>query len=483
MKTYTAVYLGSLFLALVVTPLVIRIARRFKFVDIPGARHIHKEPVPRIGGVAVFVSTMSLVAAVLFLSNGVGQKFMEVRGQVLAILGACSLMFVIGVIDDIYGMRARFKLLGQIVAALIVCSAGITVNTVTIENLFTIEFGLLSWPLTVLWIVGITNAVNLIDGLDGLAAGISAITCGVIAILAVVGGNVVMAVLMLALLGSLTGFLFFNFNPAKIFLGDCGSLFLGFTLASASVMCSTKSHALVALALPVLTLGIPIFDTFFSMLRRFLERRSMFAPDKSHFHHKLLDHGLHQKHVAVVAYVISAIMGGLGLLIMAARGADRIVIFLCMLLLLLLVFRVVGSVRLRETIERLKGKYAIDGQTKKEIRNFEEVQLHFRNADTLDQWWQACELAADKLDFMEIKLPLNNREGKIRILEWKKPFPKDSQSIQMNIPITDRRKDSDLKMHINIYKNGSLESAGRRAALFTRLIEEHGIDSLTNTRK
>ena len=141
-----------------------------------------------------------------------------------------------------------------------------------------------------------------------LQQGISAIACGVIAILAIHGGQAVMAVLMLALLGSLCGFLVFNFNPAKIFMGDCGSLFLGFTIAFSGVMCASKSSALVGLALPILALGIPIFDTLFSMLRRFLERRSLFSPDRSHFHHRLLALGLKQRHVVVVSYAVTCLI-------------------------------------------------------------------------------------------------------------------------------------------------------------------------------
>ena len=404
MKTYICVYFGSLVLAFLATPVVIWFAARLGIVKGPGIRDVHSRPVARIGGVAIFVSMMSLIAAVLFLDNGVGQRFLEIRPQVLAVLSGCSLMFAVGLVDDIAGMRVRYKLLGQIAAASIVCGSGITIDHISVGSLFTMDFGWFSWPLTILWIVAITNAVNLVDGLDGLAAGISAIACLVIVILSLAAGNVIMAVFMLALLGSLTGFLFFNFNPAKIFLGDCGSLFLGFTIAASSVACSVKSGAIVALALPVLALGIPIFDTVFSMLRRFLERRSMFSPDRSHFHHRLLDMGLHQKHVVIVAYAVTILMTALGMFMMLARGAEIMVIFFCVILLLLLVFRVAGSVRLRETIEGLKEKYAIESRAKEEIRNFEEVQLHFRNVKNFDQWWQASCLAADKLGFLEVKL-------------------------------------------------------------------------------
>ncbi|MHC4539472.1 MAG: MraY family glycosyltransferase, partial [Planctomycetota bacterium] len=251
---------------------------------------------------ALFLSTIPLIVCVLFLSNTIGDAYRKLVPELIVMLSAASSVFVVGLIDDLKtkGLSARTKFFGQLIAAIAICSVGVRIRSIAVADWLTLDIGWFSWPLTLLWIVGITNAVNLSDGLDGLAAGISAVACGAIAVFAIYSHNVVMAVLMLALLGSLTGFLFFNFNPARIFMGDCGSMFLGFTLASSSVLCSMKSPVLVGLALPVLALGVPIFDTLFSMLRRFLERRSIFAPDRSHFHHKLIDLGLTQRHVVLI---------------------------------------------------------------------------------------------------------------------------------------------------------------------------------------
>jgi UDP-GlcNAc:undecaprenyl-phosphate GlcNAc-1-phosphate transferase len=328
--------------------------------------------------------------------------------------------------------------------------------------------------------VGITNAVNLSDGLDGLAAGVSAVACGVIAVFAIYSGQVVMAVLMLALLGSLSGFLFFNFSPAKIFMGDCGSLFLGFTIASSSVLCSTKSPVLVGLALPVLALGIPIFDTLFSMLRRFLERRSMFAPDRRHFHHRLVDLGLKQRQVVITIYVVTLLAAGLGMFMMVTRNISSLIVFLCILLLLLLVFRVVGSVRLRETIAGLQQKYAISHQVQDEIKGFEDAELHFRRAMTFNQWWQAVSTAADRMGFLSLSLPLTNRDGSARTLTWwQNSQGTDSDDVlKVSVPIRDRRAGPSLNLKIEVCKRGSLESAGRKVALFTRLMEEHDVAGL-----
>ncbi len=480
MKTYLCAYFGSTVLSLITTPIVIRVAWWLNIVDTPGIRKVHSKPVPRIGGVAIFVSMMGLVIPVLFLPNVIGDSFRLVQSKVVALLVAAGFVFLVGLVDDVKGLRVRVKFLVQFIAALIVCCAGIRIKSITLTDSLVVNFGWFSWPLTLLWIVGITNAINLSDGLDGLAAGISAIVCGVIAIFAIHSGQVVMAVLMLALLGSLTGFLFFNFSPAKIFMGDCGSMFLGFTIASSSVMCSTKSSALVGLALPVLVLGIPIFDTLLSILRRFLDRRSLFAPDRSHFHHRLLALGFRQRHVVIIAYVVTLLAAGLGTFMLVTRNAQTMIIFVCTLFLLALTFRVVGSVRLRETMAGLKRKHTISHQAKQEMENFEKVELYFRQAKNLDQWWQAVCFAADKMDFVSSVLPLTQRDGTKRTLVWENG-EKDirvDEIIKIAIPIRDRRAGPALNLEVQIHANGSLESAGRRWTLFGRLLEEYSIANL-----
>lgn len=482
-------------LAMAATPIVIMLTRRFNLVDAPGARKVHAAPVARLGGVAIFFAVIAMIVPVLLLRNTIGDSFRINAAKIVGLLAGGSVVFIVGLVDDLKGVRARCKLIAQIAAALVVCAAGARIRSLAVEDLFTVEFGLWSWPLTVFWIVGLTNAVNIIDGLDGLAAGISAIACGVIAILAVHSGQTMMAVIMLALLGALVGFLFFNFNPAKIFMGDCGSMFLGFTLASASVLCTTKSHALVGLALPVLALGIPIFDTLFSMLRRFLERRSMFSPDRAHFHHRLLDLGLSQHQVAIVAYSVTATVAGLGLFMIYTRSVATVAVFVCLLVIVLLVFRLVGSVRLRETVSGLRAKYDLQCQVKAELRDFEEVQLHFRNARTFDDWWQAACLAGEKLGAEKLSLDITTRANETKTLFWhrKNGHPEsrhsgtnpgslklkaNSQSLRAAVPVKDRRNGTSLRLIVDIPSNGSVESAGRKVALLARLAEEYNVNEL-----
>jgi len=461
-----------------ITPVIIRLGRRFNVVDSPGIRRVHCRPTPRIGGAAVFVPMICMTISVLFLQNLVSAGFSEIRPKITALLSAATFIFFVGLTDDIKGIRARTKLLCQVAAAIAVYVFGIRITYITVGSWFTLNFSWFSLPLTILWIVGITNAVNLIDGLDGLAAGISAVACGIMVVLSIHFCQPVMAVIMLSLLGALCGFLLFNFSPAKIFMGDCGSLFIGFTLASASVMCTAKSNAFVSLTLPILALGIPIFDTLFSMLRRFLSRRSIFSPDLNHFHHRLLALGLGQRQVVIIAYVVTLLAGGLGMFMIITRDLGTIMIFVCVLLLLVIVFRVIGVVRLRETIEALRRKHAITSRVREEKENFEGIQLCFQRAETFEQWWQSICFAADKMDLVKGSLPLTNRDGTKRTLSWEKAIEdkkEEHEIVKVIVPIRDRRAGLPLRLELDVRSNGSIESVGRRIAFFGRLVEEYGI--------
>jgi UDP-GlcNAc:undecaprenyl-phosphate GlcNAc-1-phosphate transferase len=475
MNTYAAVYLGSLVLALLVTPGVIRVARWTGAMDRPGVRTVHRRPVPRIGGIAIFLAAIIPIASAALLNHDIRQAFGASWLQMVVLLAAAAAIFLVGLVDDLRGLPARVKFSAEILTALVLCLVGVRISRVELTSQWVLPLGGWGALLTILWIVGVTNAVNLSDGLDGLAAGVSAIACGVIAIFALYNGNVVMAVFMLALLGSLCGFLVFNFNPAQIFLGDCGSLFLGFTIAAASVMCTTQSAAVVGLALPALALGIPIFDTLFSMLRRFLERRSMFAPDKSHFHHRLLDLGLHQRHAVVTIYLATLLATGLGLFMMISEDINTLVIFGCVLLLLVLFFQVVGTVRVGETMARLQAKYADSRYRRSERETFEYLQLRFRQVQGFGPWWQAVCEAADRLDFAGISLRTAYANGRVEEKTWRasRTRPDLPRLVAMTIPLDYGDANVSRRLEIAICMNGSIEAANRRATLFGRLLDEN----------
>jgi len=485
MKAYLLVYLGAMLLSVLMTPLVVRLARVLNILDAPGVRKVHARAIPRIGGMAIMLAMLSVAIPTLLMSNVIGEAFRKFQTQMIALLVGSVFMFVVGVIDDIWDLRVRAKLLAQIVAAVGVCAVGIRIDDTGINGLFTLEFGWVAWPITILWIIGITNAVNLIDGLDGLAAGIAAVTCGVTAIFAIYTNQPMMAVIMLSLLGSLTGFLVFNFNPAKIFMGDCGTMFLGFVLAVSSMMCASKSSTLVGMALPALALGIPIFDTFFSILRRFEERRSIFAPDRCHIHHRLLDKGLRHRHVVILMYVVTLLAAGLGLFMMITRDMGSIVVFAFVSMLLVLLFRIVGAVRFRDSIMAIQRNICIARQAKRDRHVFDCAVLRMREAKSFDAWWQSVCQTADEMDFVYLSLDADRRDGSMNrmVHQCQDRMLAPHEMINLVIPVHHRRSGPPLRMAVAVHVGGSLETAGRRVALFSRLIDEHSLGKVLETAR
>lgn len=285
------------------TPIVKSFAVKIGAMDVPTEkRRVHDHPIPRMGGLAIFIGF--LLSVVLFT---------DITEQIRGILIGSIIIVVVGAIDDILSLKATVKLAGQILAAVVAVCHGVVieffVNPIVFGETAYIGLELLSLPVTILWIVGVTNAVNLIDGLDGLACGVSSIaslTMFVVALL-VSEGNV--ALILAALMGSCLGFLPYNFNPAKIFMGDTGSQLLGFVLATASAIGMFKFYAVVTFLVPLLALAVPLVDTVFAFCRRILRGQSPFHPDRGHFHHRLIDMGLTQKQAVAILYSISALLG------------------------------------------------------------------------------------------------------------------------------------------------------------------------------
>jgi UDP-GlcNAc:undecaprenyl-phosphate GlcNAc-1-phosphate transferase len=467
-------YLASAGLAALLTPAVIRLGRRAGAVDRPGVRTVHTKPVPRVGGVAIFLSTTCVLGAVLLLSRAVGEEFRSAPRQLATLLAAAGFVFSVGLMDDLRGLPARGKLLAELAAAAGLCLAGVRIDSVVITDGVVLHLGGWGCALTLLWVAGITNAVNLSDGLDGLAAGVCAIACGVIAVFALRRGDGVLAMLMLVLAGSLSGFLPFNFHPARIFMGDCGSLFLGFTIAAASVRCVAESAAVAGLTLPALALGIPILDTLFSMLRRFLERRSIFAPDRGHFHHRLLDLGLRQRHAVLMIYLATLLSAGLGLFMLVREDLGALVVFGCVLLLIVLLFRVVGSIHVGQMLTRLQEKHACTRQERRERDAFERLQLRFRQVHSAEERWQTLCEAAQQLELAWICVRATNVDGSADTTVWRRPvIPAGyDRVITVNLPVRGVSAGRAVEFEMGVLVNGSLESASHRAGLFSRLLEE-----------
>lgn len=294
----------AMLISFITTPVVKAFAHKIGAVDVPkDARRMHDHPIPRMGGLAIFFGF--LLSALIFV---------PITEQLRGMLLGAIIIVVLGIFDDVYALRAWFKFLVQIGAALIAVLYGNNViETLSNPNVFSAnpywQLGVLAVPFTVLWVVAITNAVNLIDGLDGLAVGISTISSMTMLVIALVVSEGQVALLMAALAGGCIGFMPYNMNPAKIFMGDTGSTFLGFVLAVTSIQGFFKSYTIISFAVPFLMLGLPIFDTAFAFIRRISHGQNPMAPDRSHVHHRLIDMGLGQKQAVAVLYVISAILG------------------------------------------------------------------------------------------------------------------------------------------------------------------------------
>lgn len=284
------------------TPIAKKIAYKLDAIDVPkDDRRVHKEPIPRLGGIAIFIG---FIVTFLTFTN------METKEIIGISTGSLIIVFT-GIFDDIKPMNAKVKLFFQIIAACVLIASGIKIAGFTnpFDGSSYIRLGIFSYPVTIFWIVGITNTMNLIDGLDGLAAGISAISAFVLAYVAFINGWMDTAVMTIIVAGASIGFLPYNFNPAKIFMGDTGALFLGYILSAISISGTLKSATAITIAVPILALGIPIFDTSFAIVRRIASGKPIMEADKGHLHHRLLSVGLDQKSVVIRMYFISIFLG------------------------------------------------------------------------------------------------------------------------------------------------------------------------------
>ena len=288
------------------TPLSILLAPKLGAMDVPrDARRVHNKPMPRFGGIAIYAGIMVGLAI-----------FAQTQRHLSAVMVGCTLIYILGAIDDLKGMKPIVKFAGQVVSASVVFAMGLRINFIT--NWFGeghMDLGIaVCYIVTVIWLVAITNAVNLVDGLDGLAAGISAISALSIAYISYIHGWYGPTICMMVLAGACIGFLPFNFHPAKTFMGDGGSQLLGFSIAALSILGTVKSATVVAVVIPVLVLGLPIIDTAMAIVRRTIRHQSIASADKEHLHHRILRAGFGQRRAVLLMYSVSGIMGIMAIL-------------------------------------------------------------------------------------------------------------------------------------------------------------------------
>ncbi|MBG9942245.1 MraY family glycosyltransferase [Brevibacillus formosus] len=343
MSTLILGFLTSLIISFIATPYVKNLAVKVGAVDAPNQRKVHTRIMPRMGGLAIYIGY--LVAFFLFV------PYTSIS-EMLGIFIGSTIVMVVGMLDDKYQLSPKWKLLGQLVAtAIVVIPFGLKIGVVNLPYSGSIDFssGWLFWlaiPITMFWIVGVTNAVNLIDGLDGLSAGVSAIAAGTMGVMALLMDDYKVATYCFVLLGAILGFLYFNFHPARLFMGDTGSLFLGFNLAALSIM-GFKEALFVSFIIPIVVLGVPLWDTFFAIVRRIVNKKPISSPDKGHLHHCLLNMGLSHRSTVLTIYSISIFFGTMAILLTKTTKWTTIIVMVALLIAIHLGTEIVGLVSRR----------------------------------------------------------------------------------------------------------------------------------------
>lgn len=414
MKTYLLLFIVSTGASLVFTPLVSRISERFGWVDNPrDGRHVHRNPVPRLGGVAIFAAVLLALATLPFINNLVTQALRTNSGQLWRILAPATLLFLVGVYDDFRGTNAPVKFTAQALAGLLFCVMGGRIEALSVPLVGSIELHpVFGYALTLLWIVGISNAFNLIDGMDGLGAGASLFAALVMLVVSLMLGHPLVTIVAVVLCGSLVGFLPYNFSPASIFLGDSGSLFIGFTLAALSVQGTQKASTAVAIAIPLIAFGVPVADTGFSIIRRLIGGRPLFQGDREHVHHMLLARGWSQRRVALALYSTCALFGLAALFLVNDPGKQRT--GLVLLVVGAVIVLAVGRLRYHEVDEVKASMRRNFGERRLRVANNVRVRRASRamsKATTLNEIFDATQDLLELGEFVYATMQLGNRNA------------------------------------------------------------------------
>ncbi len=334
MKTYLVTFLVALGISALLTPAVLRLARHMQLFDPPdGERKVHAGEIPRLGGIAIAAGFLAPLLALVGWHNQVAEDLLREPNRSIAFLIGFLAIVTLGLVDDLRGMKALPKLTVQIAVGVVLWAGGLSFDRITVLD-EPFQLGLWSLPFTVIWVAALVNAMNLIDGLDGLAGGIAFFAAISLFTIALLDGNGPLALFAAAIGGSVLGFLLYNFSPALIFMGDTGSMALGYIFAACSLWSAGKRSTTLSLLLPVVALGIPILDTTFAVVRRTLARRSPFSSDRGHIHHRLLDLGLNQRQAVLILYLICVCLTAAAILVRATDDLSWAITIISLLLAL-----------------------------------------------------------------------------------------------------------------------------------------------------
>ena len=418
-KTYIGLFLGAAVATYVLVPLVKRLAHRLGAVDHPSDRRAHEGRVPTMGGLAVALPVFAGIGLLYLWPNAVSQEFFTNESGVLALLFGGALMVALGVYDDLRGSDAILKFGVQVVAALCVCAMSGWITVLGVPILGEIDLGVAAVPVTVFWIVAVTNAFNLIDGVDGLASGVGLLVCGGSFFLALSNRHVDMMVFSAVMGGALLAFLRFNFHPASIFLGDTGSLFIGFTIAVVSMQSSMKAPTVALMFIPVCAVGYPLLDMCLAVARRFIKGKPVFSSDRGHIHHKLLDCGLGHRFSSIVAYGFTLLFTGIAILEVYGRHRESGILLAIALFLLLAMFKAFGYWRfVRDRLDlALRRRYRLYHLVSQMAR------LKMRDADNLEEVWEPVRLVGKEFDLHSATLKLDGWFKRT----WENPHAEDGE--------------------------------------------------------
>jgi UDP-GlcNAc:undecaprenyl-phosphate GlcNAc-1-phosphate transferase len=409
MITYLVAFLVALMVALVLTLVVRNRALAWGLLDqANSSRKVHARPIPRLGGIGMVSGFFAPLCALFLVDSGVGNHFRAQTGLVWGLFGGGLVVAALGLYDDLRGADAKLKFSVQLLVALGLYALGFRIELIANPFGPPLPLGWLGLPFTLLWVVGVINALNLIDGLDGLAGGVAFFGVGTNLILALSRGDVVLCLVMAALAGAILGFLVFNFNPASIFMGDTGSMFLGFVLAAVSIKTSAKSGTAVAMLVPVMALGLPIMDTLLAMVRRTILGRPMFSADKEHIHHRMMSRlVLSHRSAVLVLYALCALFTLTALGLHWANTAQSAMLLTGMAVVVTVLMRKLGYLDLR----RAGGV----GETRRKnirLRSLvREVTEAVRMAPELKDLWDAVRPLAEALDASHLELRLEYQHG------------------------------------------------------------------------
>ncbi len=471
MTTCIVAFLIAFFVSIVITRSIIRVAVRLDFVDKPDyVRKFHQNAVPCVGGVGIFIAFFVPVAALFFFyKNFISEQLLHLPIELLGLTAGATIGLGLGFFDDVRGLRMRWKLLLQAVAATAAFATGYAIAEISIPFVGVIEVGVISYPLTLFWFLGCMNALNFLDGLDGLAAGVSLLVSITLFLVSLIFENRVGMVLSISLAGAILGFLLYNFHPARIFLGDSGSMLLGFLIGALSILAgrSTENTTTVSLFIPLIALGLPILDTCLVIARRWFRRVPIAEADRRHIHYALISMGLSHKRTVLILYLASVVFGVCALLITFERGEVVILVLGAMCIIGFVCVRVFAGVTMAALFSR-----GFDAGARSAL---ERALLEMHVEDTPERVWRCCHpvLAAVGLDRAELHL-LDEVSAQMTILRWTRtddaepsdPVPGSGDHWSANLTIYSPT--SDIKGELVVAKTSRL---GHRASLASEVLD------------